>query len=108
MKKKYYTLFVTEESDYHCERMVATYEAEENSNPKDLFDLFLEERHEKNACWSAKEGKIPDTTTSYVVEAITASDSPVEFIHLDEVDGSKYNKGLGLIHDPSKRLGEVA
>tara|TARA_B100001121_G_C18454677_1_gene510243 strand:- start:51 stop:338 length:288 start_codon:yes stop_codon:yes gene_type:complete len=95
MKKKYYTLFVTEESDYHCERMVATYEAEENSNPKDLFDLFLQEQN-------------ADTNTSYVVEAITASDSPVEFIHLDEVDGSKYNKGLGLIHDPSNRLGEVA
>ena len=95
MKKKYYTLFVTEESDYHCERMVATYEAEENSNPKDVFDLFL-------------KGRLDNTNTSYVVEAITASDSPVEFIHLDEVDGSKYNKGLGLIHDPSNRLGEVA
>jgi len=95
MKKKYYTLFVTEESDYHCERMVSTYEAEENSNPKYLFDLFL-------------EGRLDNTNTSYVVEAITASDSPVEFIHLDEVDGSKYNKGLGLIHDPSNRLGEVA
>ena len=97
MKKKYYTLFVTEESDYHCERMVATYEAEENSNPKDLFDLFLEERHEKNACWSAKEGKIPDTTTSYVVEGITTSDSPVEFMSFDE-----------LTYDPSNRLGAVA
>jgi hypothetical protein len=54
------------------------------------------------------EGLLDNTNTSYVVEAITASDSPVEFIHLDEVDGSKYNKGLGLIHDPSNRLGEVA
>ena len=97
MKKKYYTIFVTEESDYHCERIVATYEAEENSNPKDLFDLFLQEQHEKNACWSAKEGKIPDTTTSYVVEGITTSDSPVEFISFDE-----------LTHDPSNRLGEIA
>tara|TARA_R100001509_G_scaffold163317_2_gene137422 strand:- start:1457 stop:1777 length:321 start_codon:yes stop_codon:yes gene_type:complete len=105
MKKKYYTLFVTEESDYHCERIVATYEAEENSNPKDLFDLFLEEQNEKNACWSATEGKIPNNNSSYVVEGITVSDSPVYFIHLDEVDGSKYNKGLGLIHDPSNRLG---
>ena len=97
MKKKYYTIFVTEESDYHCERIVATYEAEENSNPKDLFDLFLQEQHEKNACWSAKEGKIPDTTTSYVVEGITTSDSPVEFMSFDE-----------LTYDPSNRLGAVA
>ena len=98
-KKKYYTFFVTEESDYHCERMVATYEAEENSNPKDLFNLFLQEQHEKNACWSAKEGKIPDTTTSYVVEGITTSDSPVEIMPftLEMVDE--------LTHDPSNRLG---
>tara|TARA_B100000073_G_scaffold262325_1_gene222022 strand:- start:361 stop:651 length:291 start_codon:yes stop_codon:yes gene_type:complete len=94
-KKKYYTIFVTEESDYHCERIVATYEGEGNLESKDVFDLFL-------------EGRLDNTNTSYVVEAITASDSPVEFIHLDEVDGSKYNKGLGLIHDPSNRLGEVA
>ena len=39
--KKYYTIFITEESDYHCERIVATYEAEENLNSKDVFDLFL-------------------------------------------------------------------
>ena len=97
MKKKYYTIFVTEESDYHCERIVATYEAEENSNPKDLFDLFLEEQNEKNACWSATEGKIPNNNSSYVVEGITTSDSPVEFISFDE-----------LTHDPSNRLGEVA
>jgi len=93
-KKKYYTIFVTEESNYHCERVVATYEAEENSNPKDLFDLFLQEQHEKNACWSAKEGKIPDTTTSYVVEGITVSDSPAQFMTFDE-----------LTYDPSNRLG---
>ena len=92
--KKYYTIFITEESDYHCERIVATYEAEENLNSKDVFDLFLEEQNEKNACWSAKEGKIPDTTTSYVVEGITTSDSPVEFISFDE-----------LTYDPSNRLG---
>ena len=97
MKKKYYTIFVTEESDYHCESIVATYEAEENSNPKDLFDLFLEEQNEKNACWSATEGKIPNNNSSYVVEGITTSDSPVEFISFDE-----------LTHDPSNRLGEVA
>ena len=42
-KKKYYTIFITEESDYHCERMVATYEAEENLKSKDVFDLFLKE-----------------------------------------------------------------
>jgi len=86
MKKKYYTLFVTEESNYHCERMVATYEAEENSNPKDLFDLFLEEQN-------------ADTTTSYVVEGITTSDSPVEIMPftLEMVDE--------LTHDPSNRLG---
>ena len=93
MKKKYYTIFVTEESDYHCERIVATYEAEENSNPKDVFDLFLEEQNEKNACWSATEGKIPNNNSSYVVEGITTSDSPVEFISFDE-----------LTHDPSNRL----
>ena len=97
MKKKYYTIFVTEESDYHCERIVATYEAEENSNPKDLFDLFLEEQNEKNACWSATEGKIPNNNSSYVVEGITTSDSPVEFMSFDE-----------LTHDPSNRLGEIA
>ena len=86
MKKKYYTLFVTEESNYHCERMVATYEAEENSNPKDLFNLFLEEQN-------------ADTTTSYVVEGITTSDSPVEIMPftLEMVDE--------LTHDPSNRLG---
>ena len=95
--KKYYTIFITEESDYHCERIVATYEAEENLNSKDVFDLFLEEQHEKTASWSAKEGKIPDTTTSYVVEGITTSDSPVEFMSFDE-----------LTYDPSNRLGAVA
>ena len=92
--KKYYTIFITEESDYHCERIVATYEAEENLNSKDVFDLFLKEQLEKTASWSAKEGKIPDTTTSYVVEGITTSDSPVEFMSFDE-----------LTHDPSNRLG---
>ena len=97
MKKKYYTLFVTEESDYHCERIVATYEAEESSNPKNLFDLFLEEQNDKNACWSATEGKIPNNNSSYVVEGITTSDSPVEFISFDE-----------LTYDPSNRLGGVA
>ena len=95
--KKYYTIFITEESDYHCERIVATYEAEENLNSKDVFDLFLKEQNENNACWSAKEGKIPDTTTSYVVEGITTSDSPVEFMSFDE-----------LTYDPSNRLGAVA
>ena len=96
-KKRYYTIFITEESDYHCERIVATYKAEENLNSKDVFDLFLKEQLEKTASWSAKEGKIPDTTTSYVVEGITTSDSPVEFMSFDE-----------LIHDPSNRLGAVA
>ena len=95
--KKYYTIFITEESDYHCERIVATYEAEENLNAQDVFDLFLKEQNENNACWSAKEGKIPDTTTSYVVEGITTSDSPVEFMSFDE-----------LTYDPSNRLGAVA
>jgi succinate dehydrogenase flavin-adding protein (antitoxin of CptAB toxin-antitoxin module) len=92
--KKYYTIFITEESDYHCERMVATYEAEENLNSKDVFDLFLEEQLEKTASWSATEGKIPNTNSSYVVEGITTSDSPVEFISFDE-----------LTYDPSNRLG---
>ena len=92
--KKYYTIFITEESDYHCERIVATYEAEENLNSKDVFDLFLEEQLEKTASWSATEGKIPNTNSSYVVEGITTSDSPVEFISFDE-----------LTHDPSNRLG---
>ena len=92
--KKYYTIFITEESDYHCERIVATYEAEENLNSKDVFDLFLEEQLEKTASWSATEGKIPNTNSSYVVEGITTSDSPVEFISFDE-----------LTYDPSNRLG---
>jgi len=91
---KYYTIFVTEESNYHCERIVATYEAEENLNSKDVFDLFLEEQLEKTASWSATEGKIPNTNSSYVVEGITTSDSPVEFISFDE-----------LTYDPSNRLG---
>ena len=92
--KRYYTIFITEESDYHCERIVATYEAEENLNSKDVFDLFLEEQLEKTASWSATEGKIPNTNSSYVVEGITTSDSPVEFISFDE-----------LTYDPSNRLG---
>ena len=92
--KKYYTIFITEESDYHCERIVATYEAEENLNSKDVFDLFLEEQVEKTAYWSATEGKIPDTNTSYMVEGITVSDSPVQFMSFDE-----------LTYDPSNRLG---
>ena len=56
-----------------------------------------EEQNEKNACWSATEGKIPNNNSSYVVEGITTSDSPVEFISFDE-----------LTHDPSNRLGEIA
>ena len=92
--KKYYTIFITEESDYHCERIVATYEAEENLNSKDVFDLFLEEQLEKTASWSATEGKIPNTNTSYMVEGITVSDSPVQFMSFDE-----------LTYDPSNRLG---
>ena len=95
--KKYYTIFITEESDYHCERIVATYEAEENLNSKDVFDLFLEEQLEKTASWSATEGKIPNTNTSYMVEGITVSDSPVQFMSFDE-----------LTYDPSNRLGAVA
>lgn len=91
--KKYYTIFVTEESDYHCEKIVAWYEADENLNSKDVFDLYLKQRREKNACWSQVEGKIPDTNTSYEVEGITVSDSPVEFMSFDE-----------LIYDPSNRL----
>ena len=95
--KKYYTIFITEESDYHCERIVATYEAEENLNSKDVFDLFLEEQLDKTASWSATEGKIPNTNTSYMVEGITVSDSPVQFMSFDE-----------LTYDPSNRLGAVA
>jgi len=94
--KKYYTIFITEESDYHCERIVATYEAEDNLNSKDVFDLFLEEQLENTASWSATEGKIPDTNTSYMVEGITVSDSPVQFMSFDE-----------LTYDPSNRLGGV-
>ena len=96
-KKKYYTIFITEESDYHCERIVATYEAEENLNSKDVFDLFLEEQLDKTASWSATEGKIPNTNTSYMVEGITVSDSPVQFMSFDE-----------LTYDPSNILGAVA
>ncbi len=95
--KRYYTIFVTEESDYHCERIVAWYEADENLNSKDVFDLFLEEQLEKTASWSATEGKIPNTNTSYMVEGITVSDSPVQFMSFDE-----------LTYDPSNRLGAVA
>ena len=95
--KKYYTIFITEESDYHCERIVATYEAEENLNSKDVFDLFLEEQLDKTAPWSATEGKRPNTNTSYMVEGITVSDSPVQFMSFDE-----------LTYDPSNRLGAVA
>tara|TARA_B100000963_G_scaffold299824_1_gene272003 strand:+ start:598 stop:888 length:291 start_codon:yes stop_codon:yes gene_type:complete len=91
--KKYYTIFVTEESDYHCEKVVAWYEADENLNSKDIFDLYLKQRREKNSCWSQIEGKIPDTNTSYEVEGITVSDSPVKFMSFDE-----------LTHDPSNRL----
>ena len=94
--KKYYTIFITEESDYHCERIVATYEAEENLNSKDVFDLFLEEQLEKTASWSATEGKIPDTNTSYMVEGITVSDSPVQFMSFDELTYDPSN--LSLIH----------
>ena len=79
--KKYYTIFITEESDYHCERIVATYKAEPNLKPKDVFDLFLNERDKTN--------------TSFVVEGITSSDSPVEFLSFDE-----------LVCDPSNRLAE--
>ena len=95
--KKYYTIFITEESDYHCERIVATYEAEVSLNSKDVFDLFLEEQLDKTASWSATEGKIPNTNTSYMVEGITVSDSPVQFMSFDE-----------LTYDPSNRLGAVA
>tara|TARA_R110002020_G_scaffold47019_1_gene134140 strand:+ start:2735 stop:3031 length:297 start_codon:yes stop_codon:yes gene_type:complete len=95
--RKYYTLFITEESDYHCERIVHVCEAEENSNSKDLFDLFLKERLLHLRCRSATEGEVINTNTSYVVEGITRSDSPVEFINFDE-----------LTHDPSNRLGAVA
>ena len=94
--KRYYTIFVTEESDYHCERIVAWYEADEKLNAQDVFDLYLKQRREKNACWSSTEGKIPDTTTSYEVEGMTVSDSPVELMSFDE-----------LSYDPSNRLGEV-
>jgi len=55
--KKYYTIFITEESDYHCERMVATYEAEENLKSKDVFDLFLKERLDKNSFLECVRGK---------------------------------------------------
>ena len=98
-KKKYYTIFITEESDYHCERMVTTYEAEENLKSKDVFDLFLKERLDKTASWSASEGKMPNTNTSYVVEGVVSSDAPIETMsiinhHFDE-----------LVYDPSNRLG---
>ena len=101
-KKKYYTIFITEESDYHCERMVETYEAEENLKSKDVFDLFLKERLDKTASWSASKGKIPNTNTSYVVEGVVSSDAPIETMsiinhHFDE-----------LVYDPSNRLGGVA
>ena len=94
--EKYYTIFVTEESDYHCERIVAWYKAEDNLNSQDVFDLFLKQRCEKNVCWSATVGRIPDTNTSYEVEGMTVSDSPVEFMSFDE-----------LTYDPSNRLGAV-
>lgn len=94
--EKYYTIFVTEESDYHCERIVAWYKAEDNLNAQDVFDLFLKQRCEKNVCWSATVGRIPDTNTSYEVEGMTVSDSPVEFMSFDE-----------LTYDPSNRLGAV-
>ena len=77
--KKYYTIFITEESDYHCHRIVETYEAEDFLNPQDVFDLFLKDRDKTN--------------TSFVVEGITTSDTPVEFMSFDE-----------LTHDPSNRL----
>ena len=91
--KRYYTIFVTEESDYHCERVVASYEAEGYLNAPDVFNLFLKEQLDKNSYWSATEGKVPDTNTSYVVEGITTSDSPVGFMTFDE-----------LTYDPSNRL----
>tara|TARA_B100000424_G_C22577114_1_gene324888 strand:- start:62 stop:349 length:288 start_codon:yes stop_codon:yes gene_type:complete len=93
--KKYYTIFVTEESDYHCERVVATYESESNLTPQQVFYFFLREKT-GNKAWSASEGEIPNTNTSYVVEGITVSDSPVEFMSFDE-----------LYCDPSNRLGEA-
>ena len=62
-----------------------------------LLDLFLEEQLDKTASWSATEGKIPNTNTSYMVEGITVSDSPVQFMSFDE-----------LTYDPSNRLGAVA
>ncbi len=97
--KKYYTIFVTEESDYHCERIVATYESESNLKPQHVFYMFLKEQSKKTS-WSQKEGKASlkdemfNTNTSYVVEGITVSDSPVEFMSFDE-----------LYCDPSNRLG---
>lgn len=99
--KKYYTIFVTEESDYHCERIVSTYEAEENLKSKDVFDLFLQERLDKTASWSASEGSVPNTNNSYVVEGIVSSATPIETVsilnhHFDE-----------FVYDPSNRLGEV-
>ena len=84
--KQYYTIFITEESDYHCERIVETYEAESNLKSKDVFDLFL-------------KGSIPKTNTSYVVEGVVSSDTPVETMsdHFDD-----------LVYDPANRLGGVA
>lgn len=92
--KKYYTIFITEESNYHCERIVATYEAKESLKSKEVFDLFLKEQIEKNACWSVADGNIPGKGISYEVEGITVSDTPVDFISSDE-----------LYYDPSNRLG---
>ena len=98
---KYYTIFVTEESNYHCERIVATYESESFLEPQHVFYMFLKEQSKKTS-WSQKEGKaflkdeMVTTNTSYVVEGITVSDSPVEFMPFDE-----------LFYDPSNRLGEV-
>ena len=85
-KKKYYTIFITEERDYHCERIVETYEAECNLKSKDVFDLFL-------------KGSMPKTNTSYAVEGIVSSDTPVETMsdHFDD-----------LVYDPANRLGGVA
>jgi len=56
----------------------------------------------KTASWSASEGKIPNTNTSYVVEGIVSSNTPIETMsiinhHFDE-----------FVYDPSNRLGGVA
>ena len=102
-KKKYYTIFVTEESDYHCYRTVTNYEFEESKYYLDgqgIFDLFLKERMAGNPDYT--DPRITNENKSYVVEGIVTSDTPIEYVHLDE-----YECGSGrLVYDPSNRLGE--